>query len=313
MRYSLSGSTLIVRGRFHACSTGSGGGIRPVTTLLNHTVPPAFSADPDLTIHRILQRNGFFPRTAFGLLTAVPMETLCILRYDLVTVFITAGVTHPDPAATGARAQDGMTGGRTGTINIICCITGGMADQGLLDALITVTEAKALALGSAGYPFAGTVTDAVIIAAEGEGDTRYAGSATTLGRSIHESVLHGVRVALRRYEEHAAGQRAGRGPAFFVHTTMGADRWIEWQKEGCPYYPCHYPGQRCDFCYCPLYPCEDESLGEWSAGSSGRGRVWSCAPCTLNHQPAVVRHLRRNPEASLRELKSLSAQKSGNQ
>jgi hypothetical protein len=37
--------------------------------------------------------------------------------------------------------------------------------------------------------------------------------------------------------------------------------WVEWSPEGCPYYPCHFEGQQCDFCYCPLYPCLDTSLG----------------------------------------------------
>lgn len=299
MRYYLTDTTLLVRGRFHACSTGTAGGIRDVTTLINHSVPHDFSTDSQTTIELISYRNGFYPGSVFGLLTAVPIQTLCIARYDRVTIFITAGVTHPDPGTVQISGVTEHTG--PGTINIICCVAGGMTDQGLLDAIITITEAKALALFNRGFPFAGSVTDAVIVGAEGDGDTRYAGGATVLGRSVHEAVCFGVPRALDQFQD------GGKMPSFFIHTTIGGGRWIEWKKEGCPYYPCHFQGQRCEYCYCPLYPCEDESLGEWSV-SSGRGKIWSCAPCTLNHRQAVVRHLRRNPEASLEELKSVQAQ-----
>lgn len=295
MRYYLTDSSLLVRGRFHACSTGPGGGVREVTTLLNHTVSHEFSGDPETTIQRESHRNGLFG-PVFGLLTAVPVRTLCITRYDRVTCFITAGATHPDQDSSGKETSPPTAG----TINIICCISGGMADQGLLDAIITITEAKALSLFRRGEKFAGTVTDAVIVASEGPGESEYAGSATETGRFIHEAVFFGVDNALRTYEEQK------QSPSLYVHSSIGGNRWIEWVQQGCPYYPCHFKGQRCDFCYCPLYPCNDERLGEWSTSSTGR-KIWSCAPCTLNHQPAVVRHLRRNPEASLSELKSVLA------
>ena len=29
----------------------------------------------------------------------------------------------------------------------------------------------------------------------------------------------------------------------------------------CEFYPCHFEGQYCDFCYCPFYPCGDSSTG----------------------------------------------------
>ncbi|HWQ65622.1 MAG TPA: adenosylcobinamide amidohydrolase [Methanospirillum sp.] len=316
MRYHLTRDTLIIRGRFHACSTGISGGIRLVTTLLNHTVSENHPTDdPAYVIEQINRRNGLSPAASFGLLTAVPMEALTICRYDNVTVFITAGATHPDPVSDDTPYPVTQNPGQ-GTINIICCITGAafFQDQALLDAIITVTEAKTLALVSMGKPYAGTVTDAVIIAAEEENyntdPVAYAGSATPLGRRIHDAVLFGVPTALNQYEGIVQNSRisdhtAPVDPLFFIHTTIGGSRWIQWQKGHCPYYPCHFSGQRCDFCYCPLYPCQDETLGEWVVGSRSGGRVWSCAPCTLNHEPAVVRHLRDNPEASLAEVKKL--------
>ena len=92
------------------------------------------------------------------------MNTLCILSWDNLTVFVTAGITHPDQADS-AVSDSGYT---PGTINIIVLVQD-FHDQALVDAVITVTEAKALALRDAGFDFAGTVTDAVLIASEGSG------------------------------------------------------------------------------------------------------------------------------------------------
>ncbi len=56
----------------------------------------------------------------------------------------------------------------------------------------------------------------------------------------------------------------------------------------CAYYPCHFEGQDCTFCFCPFYPCEDERTGgTWVESSSG-GQVWSCLDCDVMHQEDVV-------------------------
>lgn len=312
MRYYLTDSTLIIRGNFRACSTSTGGGIKNVTSLLNHTVSDTLhSSDPDRTIDLVARRSGLTPLKVFGLLTAVPITDLYIAKYEKITIFITAGVTHPDPIFQNQNSISMVEQNPTGTINIICCFDGGMADQGLLDALITVTEAKAIALRGLGYQYAGTVTDAVIIATEGEGSIRYAGSATSVGIGIHEATIQAVTHALKSQNQtiKKESEKVQKEPVFFIHSTIGGGKWVEWQRKGCQYYPCHFAGQRCEFCYCPLYPCLDERLGEWTCKSNQKGRVWNCSPCSLNHQPAVVRHLQSNPEASVYELKSLMLEK----
>jgi adenosylcobinamide hydrolase len=296
MRYYLRDSTLIIRGDFFACSSGTAGGIRRVTSLLNHTVPHSFTTkDPVRDVSLLARQNGLDPEQTFGLLTAVGMEHLCILKHGNIDVFVTAGVTNPDPVHPGEETTPGP-----GTINIIVLIHDGLSGQALIDGVITATEAKTAALHRLGYPFAGTTTDAVIIAADREGDVRYAGSATPLGLRIHDAVSEGVARSLGYGAEGFA-----RGPFFFIKSSLGSDHWFAWDPQGCPYYPCHFPGQCCDFCYCPLYPCGDEHLGEWISRSDGNGVVWNCTSCTLNHEPVIVSHLKRNPEASLAELLSL--------
>ncbi|HUL39697.1 MAG TPA: cobyric acid synthase, partial [Methanomassiliicoccales archaeon] len=74
----------------------------------------------------------------------------------------------------------------------------------------------------------------------------------------------------------------------------------------CSYYPCHYQGQDCTFCYCPLYPCLDASLGEFVESRKG-GEVWSCAKCFWVHRPEVASsmhsELRADPGLMAEELK----------
>lgn len=297
MRYFLRSSSLIIRGKFRICSSGPGGGIRDCTTLINHQLPHNFSQDPDRELEILALSLGLsYPDTA-GLLTTVDMNTLCILSWDALTVFVTAGIIHPvHPDQVNSVAQKSPN--TPGTINIIVIVQN-FSDQALVNAVIKATEAKALALRDAGHGFAGTVTDAVIIASDGADTIRYAESATKTGQMIHETVHAGVTRALLRQSDTRKNH-----PSFFIRSGIGGPHWFLWEKEHCKYYPCHYEGQCCDFCYCPLYPCGDMTLGDWIE-KPGRPPIWACTRCLLNHHPQVTRHLIRNPEASLLELKSL--------
>lgn len=296
MRYFVRDDTLFLRGRFRAASTGINGGIADLTTILNSSVPHDFSADPSRYLELLVARYGL-PRDHFGLLTAVRMRNLCVLQYDFVTVFITAGVTNPTCSGSGLSDIKAPH-----TINIIVYSREGMADAALLETIITATGAKAQALHDLGYDFPGTTTDAVVAACRRDAvDAHtYAGTLTSVGRRVHAAVLRGIPEALARQQ----GRINSGEPSFFIYSRYGGSHWVEWEREGCPYYPCHFLGQRCDYCYCPLYPCADEELGEWVESSSG-GRVWGCAGCTLLHLPMIADYVKRNPEATLTELKRL--------
>jgi adenosylcobinamide hydrolase len=296
MRYYLRDSSLIIRGKFRICSSGTNGGVRSGTTLINHQVDENFSGDPGLYIELLSLLLGLSPQNTSCLLTAVPMKALCIMMSESLTTFITAGVKHQDSDTFEGSVKEPSVG----TINIILVMQEPLSDQGLIDAMITATEAKALALVRAGYSCMGTPTDAVITATELEGNMGYAGSATRIGQRIHEAVSYGTSEALLRW----SGKTERQSPSLFICSSIGGNHWVEWQKKNCPYYPCHFKGQRCDFCYCPLYPCRDLSLGDWLEKPGG-SNVWNCARCTLNHTPEVVSHLKRNPEASINELKAI--------
>ncbi|PKL56918.1 MAG: hypothetical protein CVV35_02450 [Methanomicrobiales archaeon HGW-Methanomicrobiales-6] len=293
MRYFVRDNTLSLRGRFRAASTGVNGGIGDATTVLNHTVPHDFEGDPARHLELLTARHGIF-RDYFGLMTAVDMRHLCVLQYDFVTVFITAGVTNPTASPTTPH-----------TINIIVYSREGMVDSALLETIVTVTGAKAQALHDLGYDFPGTTTDAVAVACDRDAKPAhtYAGTLTEVGSRVHAAVLRGLPEALARQQ----GKVMRSEPSFFIYSRYGGDHWVEWQKENCPYYPCHFPGQRCDYCYCPCYPCADEELGEWVESSNG-SRIWGCAGCTLLHVPEIADYMKRNPETALTELKRLRDQ-----
>jgi len=290
MRIFTTQDTLFIRGTWRAASTGVSGGIRPVTTLLNHTVSPDFSSSPERVITQVAARKGFDPAKTFGLLSAVPMKFLCIVQVETITACIIAGIN---------KDTDG-----DGTITIIICAAVPLSDAALLDAIITVSDAKACVMRKNSYESCKTRNDAVIIASEittGNSFQTCTQSVTPVRILLDTAVSFGVNEALNRYNS----QVPVTSPAYFIHSSIGGGHWFEWKKGSCPYYPCHFQGQRCDYCYCPLYPCADETLGDWVMNISGKARVWSCARCILNHQPVVTDHLKKYPESSIIELKHL--------
>ncbi len=68
----------------------------------------------------------------------------------------------------------------------------------------------------------------------------------------------------------------------------------------CKYYPCHFEGQDCSFCFCPFYPCFIYELGMLK--KTTKGYVWSCKECNWIHEKEVV-------ERVLEELSSYPRQR----
>ncbi len=75
------------------------------------------------------------------------------------------------------------------------------------------------------------------------------------------------------------------------HTLEAAAKGIHSGRDTCEYYPCHFEGQDCTFCFCPFYACEDERTGgTWIERSTG-GKVWSCVDCHIVHDPDVAQRI----------------------
>ncbi|MDD3406621.1 MAG: adenosylcobinamide amidohydrolase [Methanomicrobium sp.] len=303
MIYYTNKNTLFIRGSFKAASTGIKGGISDISTVINHTVPRDFCHEnPHDYLNSIICEKGY-GKDFFGMLTAVPMKNLCILSYDYITVFITAGVSNPNPKGPN-------------TINIIVHSREALSDGALLEMVITATEAKADALFSMGYDFCGTTTDEAVIIFDRESEDfkeyredeikereivvhEYAGTLTDCGKKVYACVKNGVPEAIKRHENTISASE----PSLFIFSTRGGIKMSLWQKDNCPYYPCHFNGQSCTLCYCPYYPCGDEELGEWI--DSSKNKIWSCKKCLLNHYQIIVKEFLKNPDIKLEKLKDL--------
>jgi len=69
------------------------------------------------------------------------------------------------------------------------------------------------------------------------------------------------------------------------------DRKVIGPDDTCEYYPCHFTGQDCTWCFCPFYPCEDaQTGGEWVPMKTG-GLIWGCSDCFWLHTPEVATEL----------------------
>ncbi|MBO5368372.1 adenosylcobinamide amidohydrolase [Methanocorpusculum sp.] len=237
MRYYLRNDTLIIRGDFRAASNGAEGGLKDAKTLLNVSIPRGFSENAAGYLERISARNGFL-HPYFGLLTAVPMQNLCIAQYDYITAFVTAAVSD-----------------RNRTINIIVTSAKPLTDAALLGAMMTVTEAKMKVIAERKLPATALSTDAVIIAAEKNGSAaeEFAGPLTEVGMRIAKAVSHALTEAFVRFDNYlltnwgisrgwgggASALMKRKRPSFFILSRYGGEHWNEWVPEGCPYHPCH--------------------------------------------------------------------------
>ena len=281
MRYYSDSSTFFIRGSFRAACSGIPE-IHSVSTILSHTVPGGASHENPEKELEFAAAGAGIGSDFLGLLTRAPVRNFCVLQYDFITVFILAEVPGP--------------GGETRAAMIVCS-SEGLDDAALTGAIAVSVEARTDAIRASGYIPGSAPADAVIIACEGPVQHTGAGRNTEAGRRIREVVLHGIPEAIKRSRQDDGPGR----PSFFIFSRFKGEHWVEWTPENCPYFSCHFPGQRCDFCYCPFYPCHDETLGQWVGSSNGK-KVWNCAKCTLLHEPAVADYLKQYPGASLREL-----------
>jgi hypothetical protein len=87
---------------------------------------------------------------------------------------------------------------------------------------------------------------------------------------------------------------------------FGALEGIYGPNYECKYYPCHFSGQDCSFCYCPFYPCLNYDFrGEFKVTENGY--VWNCENCWWIHESEnvedVIFSLSKYPKQRLIEEK----------
>ena len=129
-----------------------------------------------------------------GMLTAVDVRVVSTVREDGVAVAATVGLSHPSWAA----AETGTSAPVTGTVNIIAVLSRRLSRAALVNAIMTVTEAKSQALWEAGFAATGTPSDAVAVLCPPSGPAEAYGGprsrwGSRLARAAHRAVLDGSR------------------------------------------------------------------------------------------------------------------------
>jgi adenosylcobinamide hydrolase len=171
-----------------------GGGIGLRSWIMNAQVPLDY-ARTDLEDHvRDLAAMHGCEGDGVGMLTAASVRDASVAYEDGIEVYATVGVTLP----TWAAAADGIaTAWRPGTVNVVAQVPNRLSDAALVNAVMTVTEAKAQALFEAGVPGTGTASDAVCIVCMPDGAAEpFAGPRSRVGaplaRAVHTAVGRGV-------------------------------------------------------------------------------------------------------------------------
>jgi adenosylcobinamide hydrolase len=175
-----------------AISTGPlGGGIGVRHWVLNATVPMSYDRDdPDVHLTELADLLGL-SGLGVGLLTGVDVADVVAADDGGVRVWGTVGLDAPIQAAAAA-----VPAKRVGTVNLVAMVPARLSDAALVNAVATVTEAKAQALTDLGLAATGTATDAVTIVCATDGPvSRYGGPRSDWGaplaRAAHRVVLSG--------------------------------------------------------------------------------------------------------------------------
>ncbi|MCP2169986.1 Adenosylcobinamide amidohydrolase [Goodfellowiella coeruleoviolacea] len=174
-----------------------GGGLGERRWVINASVEKGYDRpDPDRHVTEMADEIGL-TGPGVGLLTAVDVR-LAVLGADSgVVVSATTGIgLHPTWAASPAPA---VASPEPGTINTICWLPVRLSESALVNAVMTVTEAKAQVLRQAGVPGTGTPTDSVVLLCPTTGPAeRYGGPRSSVGsalaRAAHAAVEAGLRL-----------------------------------------------------------------------------------------------------------------------
>jgi adenosylcobinamide hydrolase len=175
-----------------------GGGLTTAQDMLNVHVDKDYDGDrpsDDLAAFAVARgvSGGFI-----GLMTAAETQYACsetVSAGDMrVTAVVSMGLTNVAAAGVTPPAPP-----LPGTINAVVLADAALTDAAMVNAVITVTEAKALALAAwdvrtpDGDLVAGTSTDSVVIACTGAGaELEYAGTATTIGWLMARAVRDAI-------------------------------------------------------------------------------------------------------------------------
>ncbi|HKD99187.1 MAG TPA: adenosylcobinamide amidohydrolase [Micromonosporaceae bacterium] len=175
-----------------------GGGVGVRNWVVNATVPASYHRpDPAGHLGEIAAALGL-AGPGVGLMTAVDVAD----RYAAEDAGAYAVATVGLGAPTWAAAPDGdLRELRPGTVNTVLHVPVRLSEAALVNAVTTVAEAKAQALGEIGVAATGTASDAVCVLCPADGPAEpYAGPRSTWGariaRAAYAAVVDGGRAWL---------------------------------------------------------------------------------------------------------------------
>ena len=193
-----------------ASSALVGGGVAVVEAILNVHVPKNFAcAQSTAALEAFACRHGV-TGPYVGLLTAAATDKaeVAIARHGPLVALAVATVGLSNRITAGVSPAAGAAW--PSTINTIVIVDGDAEPAALINALMTVTEVKTLALveagvkGADGHLATGTSTDAVVVAATGRGRReRFGGPISDLGWVVAQAAGPPLRRGIARWlEEH---------------------------------------------------------------------------------------------------------------
>lgn len=194
------------------------GGLRKTTCILNHHVGEGFHMKNMERELRGVVAGLSLPEDTVGFLTAAKVEDYVVREVASYGVRVLAVSTVGLSNARGVG--EGPALGAPSTINTFVVVEQNLSVEGLVNALASAVEAKALAMflldvrsAQSGRPAVGTSTDALAVVTLGRGrPRRYAGTATAVGSAVGEAVFECVREgALRDLGSPMVRRLEGRG------------------------------------------------------------------------------------------------------
>jgi len=156
-----------------------GGGIGRRHWAVNAEVPLSYSrSDPDDDLRALAEALGL-RGNGIGMLTAADVGAWRRHEDEGAVAEATVGLTVPTWAAEPAPAPMPGPAPPPGTVNIVAMVPERLSEAALVNAVMTVTEAKSQALWEAGVDGTGTASDAVCVLCPTDGPVE--GPAHTYG------------------------------------------------------------------------------------------------------------------------------------
>ncbi len=188
-----------------AASTVLGGGIGERDWVINAQVDRDYARrDPERHLEELAAAAGC-DGDGVGFLTAAHVDRRTRGVDGGVVVDATVGIGDPTWAAA-PHDERLAAASRPGTINIVAFVPVALTDAALVNAVMTITEAKAQALGDRGVVGTGTPSDAVCVLAPVEAPIEpFAGPRSPVGsalaRAVHAAVSDGIAYSAERTQE----------------------------------------------------------------------------------------------------------------